>query len=102
MPEAMVRSFGYGLYQAQCGAIPDIAKPLKGFGGREIWELVDDDEHGTFRVVYLVRYADAIFVLHAFQKKSKKGIETTKQDMDLIEARMKWVDEIYKEWNRSK
>jgi len=84
LPKQVMRAFGYALYQAQQGSNPDIAKVMKGFGSAEVLELVDDDHGSTFRAVYTVRFADMIFVLHVFQKKSKRGIETPKRDMELM------------------
>jgi len=100
MPEDVVDDFGFGLYQAQKGKHPKIGKILKGFGGASVIELVRDHEDGTFRFVYTIRFEDVIMVLHAFQKKSKKGIETPKQDIDLIRSRLKLAEAMYKEWKR--
>ena len=74
MPEKVVTNFGYAIYQAQLGTHPDIGKPLKGFSGTEVIELVQNHRSDTFRAVYTVRFSDAIVVLHAFQKKSTKGL----------------------------
>lgn len=101
MPEDVVTDFGYGLYQAQIGEYPDIAKTLAGFGGANVVELIRDHKGDTFRAVYTVKFADAIVVLHAFQKKSKKGIATPKQDMELIRSRLKLAEEVYKNWKHS-
>jgi phage-related protein len=98
MSPNVVTDFGYGLYQAQLGEHPDIAKTLSGFGGASVIELIQDHKGDTFRAVYTVRFADAIVVLHAFQKKSKRGIETPKQDMELIRSRLKLAEELYKDW----
>ena len=95
MPEDVVTDFGYALYQAQLGGHPDMAKPLKGFGGADVLELVADHKSSTFRVVYTVKFPKAIVVLHAFQKKSKKGIATPKKEIDLIKKRLKRAEEIY-------
>lgn len=100
MPEDVIADFGYGLYQAQTGKHPDIAKTLSGFAGASVIELVQDHKGDTFRAVYTVKFSNAIVVLHAFQKKSKRGIETPKQDMELIRSRLKLAEEIYKEWKR--
>ncbi len=97
LPKQVIRAFGYAIYQAQEGVHPDIAKVMKGFGSAEVIELIDDDNGGTFRAVYTVRFGDVIFILHVFQKKSKKGIETPKQDIELIHARLRRAEEIYKE-----
>lgn len=71
---------GYGLYQAQLGFKAINAKPLAGFGGASVVEIVDDFQTDTYRAVYTVRFKDVVYVLHAFQKKSKKGIATPKAD----------------------
>ena len=73
----------------QSGETPPDAKPLKGFGGASVIELIEDHRGSAHRAVYTVRYADAVYVLHAFQKKSKKGIATSKADIDLVEKRLK-------------
>lgn len=67
---------------------------LKGFGGAGVIEVVEDDAGGTYRAVYTVKFAEAVFVLHCFQKKSKRGIATAKEDMDIINARLK-IAEVY-------
>ena len=71
------------------GDSPDNEKILKGFKGTSVRELKLDERAGTFRVVYTVQMEDAIYVLHAFQKKAKKGIKTSKQDIDLIDQRLR-------------
>jgi phage-related protein len=70
---------------------------LKGFGGRSVLEVVDDEDGNTYRAVYTVRFARAVYVLHAFQKKSRKGIETPKRDIDIIKARLKMAEAHYQE-----
>ena len=80
------------------GEHPDIAKTLSGFGGANVIELIDDHKGDTFRAVYTVKFSDAIIVLHAFQKKSKRGIGTPKQDIELIKSRLKLAEELYKTW----
>jgi phage-related protein len=98
LPSLVIKEFGYALYQAQRGDYPDIAKTMGGFGSAEVIELKENDPGGTYRVVYTVRFERAIVVLHVFQKKSTKGIETAKQDMELIHARLKQAEMIYKDW----
>lgn len=98
LPESVMKTFGYALFQAQQGDHPDIGKILRGFGGADVIELIDDAEGGTYRGVYTVRFSEAIIVLHVFQKKSKKGIETPKQEIELIKGRLKRAEELYKEW----
>jgi phage-related protein len=100
MPDDVVDDFGFALYQTQKGKHPKIGKIMKGFGGASIIELVRDHADGTFRFVYTVRFEDVVIVLHAFQKKSKKGIETPKQDIDLIRSRLKLAEAMYKEWKK--
>jgi phage-related protein len=71
------------------------AKPLKGFKGAGVVEVVEDFDGDTYRAVYTIKFADVVYVLHSFQKKSKQDIATPKQDMDLIEARLKRAKEHY-------
>ena len=89
MPGDVVDVFGFALHMAQSGKKHDQAKPLKGFGGASVLEVVEDHMGDTYRAVYTVKIADRVYVLHCFQKKSTKGIETPKQDMDLIRERLK-------------
>ena len=89
LPAAVHRFFGFALDTAQCGGKHEAAKVLQGFGGAGVLELVEDDEGGTYRAVYTVRFAQAVYVLHCFQKKSKQGIATPKEDMEIIRARLK-------------
>ena len=89
MPEAVNDFFGYALQIAQMGGKHISAKPLKGFIGSSVLEIVENYQGGTYRAVYTVRFASAVYVLHCFQKKSKHGIATPKMDMDLIVARLK-------------
>lgn len=92
MPGDVQQLFGFALYHAQIGGIHPAAKPLKGFGSAGVLEVVDDWRGSTYRAVYTVRYSDAVFVLHCFQKKSKRGIQTAKHDMDLIRERLKQAE----------
>lgn len=100
MPQKVISDFGYGLYEAQLGDFPSMGKVLKGFGGSNVVELLADEQGGTFRAVYTVRFKEVIIVLHVFQKKSTKGIGTSKQDVELIRSRLKLAEEIYKNWKR--
>ena len=95
LPKEARRSFGVALIAAQTGETPPLAKPLKGFGGRGVLELIEGDAAGTYRAVYTVRYPTAVYVLHVFQKKSKRGKQTPQQDIDLIKARLKRAEEIH-------
>ncbi len=78
------------------GKHPD-AKPLKGFGGAGVLEIVDHHQGDTYRAVYTVRLSDAVYALHAFQKKSTVGVATRKQDVDLIKQRLKQAQEIHRQ-----
>lgn len=102
LPFHVRKFFGHALDFAQRGDQHDAAKVLKGFGGAGVLEVVEDDEGGTYRAVYTVRFEEAVFVLHCFQKKSKSGIATPKQDMEIIRARLKVAEAIAKEMRNGK
>lgn len=89
MPDDVQDTFGYALHQAQMGNKYEQTKPLKGFGSAGILEVIEESGGGTFRTVYTVKFSDAVYVLHCFQKKSTRGIATPKPDMDLIRERLK-------------
>ena len=89
MPSEVVDVFGYALYLAQNGAKHQQAKPLKGFGSAGVLEVVENYDGNTYRAVYAVKFSNGVYVLHCFQKKSRKGIETPKADKDMVEARLK-------------
>ncbi len=89
MPDEVKSAFGFALYLAQQGKKHQNAKPLKGFSGAGVLEVAEDCLGDTFRAVYTVKIAENIYVLHCFQKKSKRGIETPKQEIDLIRDRLK-------------
>ena len=93
----MRSAFGFALYLAQQGKKHQNAKPLKGFSGAGVLEVVEDCLGDTFRAVYTVKIAEVIYVLHCFQKKSKRGIETPKQEIDLIRDRLKMAQDHAKE-----
>jgi phage-related protein len=97
MPDQVRRDIGQALYAAQQGATDPAAKPLKGFGGARVMEIVERGRDGTFRAVYTVQFADAVYVLHVFQKKSKRGVATPKQDIDLIRRRLAVAEREYRE-----
>jgi len=96
-PREVRRDIGQSLYAAQQGETDPSAKPLKGFGGGSVVEIVAEHRGGAWRTVYTVRFAEAICVLHAFQKKSKKGIATPKQDMNLIHQRLAEAERLHRE-----
>jgi phage-related protein len=95
-PKEVVDNVGYALGVVQYGGHPPSAKPWRGLGPG-VHEIVESDEPGTFRAVYTVRFRKAVYVLHAFQKKSPSGVRTARMDIDLIEARLKSAREDYGE-----
>ena len=97
LPADVRRIFGFALSLAQAGDKHDAAKVLKGFGGAGVLEVVEDDAGGTNRAVYTVKFVEAVFVLHCFHKKSKSGIATPKEDLDIIHARLKIAQAVVKE-----
>ncbi|WP_246797941.1 type II toxin-antitoxin system RelE/ParE family toxin [Burkholderia perseverans] len=88
LPVPVRKFFGHALDFAQHGGQHAAAKVLKGFGGAGVLEVVEDDADGTYRAVYTVRFVEAVFVLHVFQKKSKRGIATPQADMEIIRKRL--------------
>jgi phage-related protein len=95
-PAPVQDQMGYALYVAQLGGKHRDAKTLSGFGGAGVVEIVEDYRGDTFRAVYTLRYARAVYVLHAFQKKSKTGRETPRRDMELIQQRLREAEQIAK------
>jgi phage-related protein len=87
MPPQVRKDIGQALYTAQQGETDPAAKPLKGFGGARVMEIVERYRRDAYRAVYTAHFAEAIYVLHVFQKKSKQGIATPKPNMDLIKRR---------------
>jgi phage-related protein len=96
-PREVRRELGQALYAAQQGETDPAAKPLRGFGGSSVLEIVADQKGGTWSAVYTVRYSEAVYVLHAFQKKSKSGISTPKSDMDMIHRRLAEAERLHRE-----
>ena len=96
LPDDVRGEIGHALHEAQCGGEPASAKALKGFGGRGVLELIEDFDGNTYRAVYTVRFAGVIYVLRAFQKKSKTGIATPKAEIDLIKTRLRAAEADYK------
>jgi len=96
-PEEVQDLLGYALYVAQMGGKHLDAKPLKGFGGAGVLEIVDDHQGDTYRAVYTVKLREVVYALHAFQKKSTTGIATRKQDIDLVKQRLRLAQELYKQ-----
>ncbi len=96
-PAAVQDRVGFALYQAQIGLRHRDAKPLKGVGPR-VLEVVSRHDGDTYRAVYTVRFKLAVYVLHAFQKKARRGIETPKQEIDLIKRRLRTAEQHYKDF----
>lgn len=95
-PREVRRDIGAALYAAQQGETDPAAKPLKGFKGSSVVEIVSDYRGDTWRAVYTVRFAEAIYVLHAFQKKSKRGIATPRQEIELIRQRLAEAEQLHR------
>lgn len=93
-PDAVQDDMGYALYLAQEGDKPPQAKPLKGFRGAGVLEITEDDASGTYRAIYTVQLATAVYVLHAFQKKSHRGIATPQEHIERVKARLRLAEEI--------
>lgn len=94
-PRTAQSHVGFALKLAQSGGKHPDAKPMKGFGGASVIEIVENYDGDTYRAVYTVKFAEAIYVLHAFQKKSKSGIATSKRELDLIEERLKRAKQLH-------
>ena len=92
-PDEVKQDIGYALFEVQQGRKPGCAKPLKGFGGAGVLEILEDFRGGAYRAVYTVKFEKFIYVLHCFQKKSKHGIKTSQQDLELIRRRLKAAEE---------
>jgi phage-related protein len=96
LPDDVRREFGFALSLAQFGEKHINAKVLKGFGSAGVLEVIENDIGGTYRAVYTIKFIDVVFVLHCFQKKSKSGIGTPKEDINIIQNRMKLAELISK------
>jgi phage-related protein len=94
-PKKVRQKVGFALYFAQQGQRHEAVKPLRGFGGGSVLEVVEDHARGTYRAVYTLQFREAVYVLHVFQKKSKQGIATAKRDVDLIRARLREAARIH-------
>ncbi|MEM9452329.1 MAG: type II toxin-antitoxin system RelE/ParE family toxin [Cyanobacteria bacterium P01_E01_bin.6] len=94
-PEEVRSEVGFALFQAQRGEKPLNTKPLKGYSGASVLEIRENFDKDTYRVVYTVQFAKAVYVLHAFQKKSKTGIATPKKDLATIDSRLKDAQQHY-------
>lgn len=92
---------GQALWKAQIGSKASYAKALRGFGGASVLEVVDDDDGDTYRAAYTVQFDRVVYVLHAFQKKSRKGVETPTADLNLNRTRLARARKDYEEWRKS-
>lgn len=101
-PGEVIDIMGYALHLAQQGDRHPVAKSLKGFTGGSVLEIVVDFAGNTWRVIYTVRYRDAIYVLHAFQKKSKRGIKTPVQHITRVHSRLKHAQEHHEQTGKKK
>jgi phage-related protein len=88
-PDEVQDDVGYALYWAQIGTKHPKAKPLRGFGGAGVLEIVAEDNGDTYRAIYTVTLPDAVYVLHAFQEKATHGIATPRREIDLVRERPK-------------
>jgi len=96
-PKEVRSQIGYALAVAQEGGKHPDAKPLKGFGGAGVLEVIEDFDGDTYRAVYTVRFEEAVYVLHAFQKKSSSGIATPQREITFVKERLKRAEELHKQ-----
>jgi phage-related protein len=101
-PREVRRTMGFALGVAQRGGKHPDAKPLKGFGGAGVLEVVKDYDGGTYRAVYTVKLAERVYALHAFQKKATRGVGTPKREMDLVRHRLRAAEELHRIWLEEK
>ena len=102
LPAEVRRAFGNALDEAQQGKKHQDAKPLTGFGGASVLEVVDNYATDTYRAIYTVRFEEAIYVLHIFQKKSTQGRKTSRQDLELIRTRLQQAQALHEDFLRQK
>ena len=93
-PSAVQDEVGFALYLAQLGDKHVHAKPLKGLSSG-LLEVLSDHRGDTFRAVYTVRFADSVYVLHAFKKKSKTGVATPRREIEVVRERLKWAERLH-------
>jgi len=96
-PKSVQRDVGQALYAAQCGEEYPSVKALKGFGGRSVLEIIAPHDGDTYRAIYTVRFQGVLYILHAFQKKSKKGIATPRLEIDLVKRRLMAAEKDFKQ-----
>ena len=102
LPDEVKDAVGHALHVAQLGGKHPDAKPLAGFGGTGVLEVVEDLAGNTYRAVYTVRFSGAVYVLHAFQKKARRGIKTPAKELDLIRERLRRAEEEHASWSKSR
>ena len=95
-PEPVQKEVGFALWFAQIGDKHPHAKPLRGFGGAGVVEIIDDSDGDTYRAVYTIKFAEFVYVLHCLQKKSKRGAKTPSRDLDLMKSRLRVAEADYK------
>jgi len=95
LPDEVKRVFGFAIRMAQRGEKHPDAKPLKGFGGAGVLEVVENFDGDTYRAVYTIKFAGMVYVLDVFQKKSKQGIKTSQHDIERIKSRLKLAEQDY-------
>ena len=100
-PKVVRQTIGQALFDAQTGGKHPDAKPLKGFKGAGVLEVVEDDNGSTYRAVYTVQFAGVVYVLHAFQKKGG-GIKTPPKEIEKVKTRLKEAEEDYANWSKQK
>jgi len=96
-PLTAQKHIGFALKMAQMGEKHPDAKPMRGFGSGRVVEVVEDYDRNAYRVVYTVRFTEAVYVLHCFQKKSRHGIATDRRDIDLIKGRLARAEELHRQ-----
>jgi len=101
LPPRIRKQFGLALLAAQAGGRSPKAKPLSGFGGASVIEVVENHDTDTYRAIYTVRFQEAVYVLHVFQKKSRQGVQTPQKEMELVRSRLKQAEVMHAEWVRA-
>ena len=101
-PREVQSEIGTSLREAQEGKKPRNAKPMDGSKGATVMKIVADHDGDTFRAVYTVRFTEAVYVLHCFQKKSKSGIATPRHEIELVMQRLKRAEQVHKQWQERK
>jgi phage-related protein len=100
-PDRVRKEMGYALYLAQIGMKAPKARPLRGFGGAGVLEVVEDYDGDAYRAVYAVKFRGMVFVLHAFQKKSRRGIQTPLHEIERLRVRLQLAADMYAKIDRS-